>query len=154
MIIDLTRASKQQSILDRYIRAEHGWKPFETKLREPQNCVKHATSDPDRISISTPRDRVGGVFDVLMFIELPTCAATRAMTLFMIYASGTDWGRDSFALVRVLPKPKRIRSRRCGSACASSRRPRCVSGTAGYGCSCSAKDGSSARSALSGLPLA
>ena len=37
--------------------------------------------------------------DILKFIELPT-SATKAMTLFAIYASGIDWGpRESFATV-------------------------------------------------------
>ena len=100
VIIDLTEAGKQQSILDRYIRPEHRWRTFENALREPQNFLKHAKTDSDGTYDLNPHKTELLLFlDVLMFIELPTGAATRAMTLFMIYASGTDWGRESFANV-------------------------------------------------------
>ena len=98
VLIDLTEASKQQSLLDRYIRPEHRWRTFENALREPQNYLKHAKTDPDATYDLNPHKTELLLFlDVLMFIELPTGAATKAMTLFMIYASGTDWGRESFA---------------------------------------------------------
>lgn len=101
VIVDLTEASKQQSILDRYIKPEHRWKTFENALREPQNFLKHAKTDPAGTYELDPHKTELLLFlDILMFIELPTgTAATKAMTLFMIYASGTDWGRESFANV-------------------------------------------------------
>jgi hypothetical protein len=98
VIVDLTEANKQQSILDRYIRPEHRWKTFENALREPQNFLKHARTDPDGTYDLNPHKAELLLFlDILMFIEIPTGAATKAMTLFLIYASGTDWGRESFA---------------------------------------------------------
>jgi len=40
VIIDLTAAEKQQSVLDRYIKPEHRRKTFERAIRGPQNFLK------------------------------------------------------------------------------------------------------------------
>jgi hypothetical protein len=94
LITDLSKATKFESILDRYIVPAWRWR-FEKVIRAPQNFIKHADTDAEATLDFNPHNTELMLFiDIEMFKEL-TGSATDPMRAFQVYAAAT-FGREAF----------------------------------------------------------